>query len=299
MKKSLLPGILLLLVSVFVMGQTQMPNGNLEDWTDTGLGFENPNHWQTPNEATLITMQFTTTKSTDAASGSYSARLEAIEVAAGFVAPGVITLGNFTVDYINNTAYLTGGIPYNDRPLYLTGTYKNYPAANDSSITMVYFTEYLADKGETDTIGIGVMYGSETVDSWTNFHIPIAWLNDHNPDTMNLFVVSSNMINPTAGSLMYIDKLEFVDDLGIEENANLVNASVFPNPATDYLNFTFDKEVNGELKLFSNEGQLIYSVSVKGVDQKIDLSTFATGTYYYGLFEKDKKLSSGQFVISR
>jgi hypothetical protein len=299
MKKILLSGILLLLVSFFVMGQTQMPNGNLENWTDPGLGFENPDHWQTPNEATLITQQFTTTKSTDAASGTYSARLEAIEVAAGFVAPGVITLGNFIVDYINNTAYLTGGIPYSDRPLYLCGAYKNYPAANDSAIIMVYFTEYLTDKGQTDTIGIGLMYSSQTVDNWTNFHIPINWLNDHTPDTMNLFVVSSNMMNPTAGSLMYIDKLEFVDDLGIEENETLISASVYPNPATEYLSFSFDKDVEGELKLFNNEGQLLYSVNVKGVEEKIDVSSFAIGTYYYSLFDKERKLTSGQFVISR
>lgn len=299
MKKILLPGILSALVSVFVIGQTQMPNGNLEDWTDTGLGFENPDHWQTPNEATLITMQFTTTKSTDAASGTYSARLEAIEVAAGFVAPGVITLGNFIVDYVNNTAYMTGGIPYTDRPLYLCGIYKNLPVANDSSIIMVYFTEYLADKGQTDTIGLGLMYGSQTVENWTNFNIPINWFNDHNPDTMNLFIVSSNIINPADGSIMYIDKLEFVNNLGIEEPVSVINTSVYPNPATDLLTFSFDKKINGELKLFNTEGQVVFSTPINANEQKVDVRTLAPGTYYYGLFEKEKKLASGQLVISR
>jgi hypothetical protein len=299
MKKSLLFGILSFLVAISMMGQQQMPNGGMEEWENPGLGYEDPVDWQTPNESTLITTIFTTTKSTDAAVGTYSAKLESKLLAGQFVSPGVITLGNFIVDYINNTAYLTGGIPFTDRPLALRGSYKNYPAANDSTLIVVIFTEYVAGKGKTDTIGMGIMYGTETVDTWTIFNVPITFFNDHDPDTMNMHVVSSNMISPNAGSYMYIDNLSFEYEAGIEDVENTVETSIFPNPVTDRLSFSFEKEIQADLKIFSNDGQLVYTGKVNGNGYQADLGGLATGTYYYSLFDKSKKISSGQFVISR
>lgn len=190
-----------------VVGE-QMPNGGMETWTDIGLGFEDPESWQTPNQSTTILQIYTTTKSTDAVQGTYSAKLETKSVG-GFNTPGVITLGNFNVDYVNFTAYLTGGIPFTEKPTALSGSFKNYPAANDSTLIIVYFTKYNTAESKTDTIGLGVKFSTETVDSWTNFSIPINYYNTEDPDTMNLHVVSSNMLNPQEGSTMYIDNLVF------------------------------------------------------------------------------------------
>lgn len=186
----------------------QMPNGGLDIWVDDGMGFEDPEDWQTPNLATTILQIYTTTKSTDAVQGEFSAKLETKSVG-GFNTPGVVTLGNFNVDYVNFTAYLTGGIPFTSRPSALTGSYKNYPAANDSTMIFVYFTKFNAGKSKSDTIGMGYMYNTQTVDSWTQFSIPISYTNGEEPDTMNLHVVSSNMLQPREGSMMYVDNLVF------------------------------------------------------------------------------------------
>ena len=56
----------------------QMPNGGMDVWVDQGLGFENPEDWQTSNAATAILQIYTTTKSTDAIQGAFSAKLETI-----------------------------------------------------------------------------------------------------------------------------------------------------------------------------------------------------------------------------
>lgn len=299
MKKSLLFGLLSFVIAVSLMGQAQMPNGDLEIWENMGLGFEDPEFWQTPNESTLITTIFTVTKSTDAAMGMYSAKLESKLLAGEFVSPGVITLGHFIVDYINNTAYLTGGIPFTDRPLALNGSYKNFPAANDSTLITVIFTKYFPTKGKSDTIGFGIMFGTETVDTWTNFHIPITFFVELEPDTMNLHVVSSNMLNPNKDSYMFVDALAFEYEAGIGDIENTVSAKIYPNPANDKISFTFEKEVKAELKIFNNEGQTVLNTTIAGTEQQIDVSKLSVGTYFYGLFEKNKKISSGQFVISR
>ena len=299
MKKSLLIGTFSFFITASMMGQQQMPNGGMENWENPGLGYEDPVDWQTPNESTLITTIFTTTKSTDAAVGQYSAKLESKLLAGQFVSPGVITLGKFTVDYYNNTAYLTGGIPFTDRPLSLKGSYKNYPAVNDSTLIVVIFTEYVASKGKTDTIGMGIMFGTETVDAWTIFNVPITFFNDHDPDTMNMHVVSSNMINPDKDSYMYIDNLSFEYPAGIGDIENTVETSIFPNPAIDHITFSFEKELQADLKIFSNEGQLVYTGNISGAKYQADLGELASGTYYYSLFDKSVKISSGKFVISK
>ena len=192
---------------IAVVGE-QMPNGDMELWTDLGLGYEDPDDWQTPNASTTILQIYSTTKSTDAAQGTYSAKLETKSVG-GFNTPGVITLGKFNVDYVNFTAYLTGGIPFTEKPTSLSGSFKNLPAAGDSTLIIVYFTKYNTAESKTDTIGLGVKFNTETIASWTEFSIPINYFNAEEPDTMNLHVVSSNMLNPQEGSTMYIDNLVF------------------------------------------------------------------------------------------
>lgn len=298
MKKTLLFGILSFIIGFSVMAQ-QIPNGDLENWTENVLlGYEDPDDWQTPNQYTALLSIFTTTKVSDAAEGSYAAKLEAKDVG-GFVTPGVITLGSFTVDFINNTAYLTGGIPFTDKPAVLTGSWKNYPVSGDFTMIIVYFTKYSSVKGQTDTIGIGQMIGTETVDSWTEFSIPIEFSGTEDPDTMNLHVISSNMQNLQLGSVIYVDDLAFEYEAGVNEINNEVESSVFPNPASENITFSLVENVNAELSIFNNEGRLVYSTTVNGNTHKIDVSLFSAGTYIYSFVEKNRRVSSGQFMISK
>jgi len=298
MKKTLLLGLLSLVIGISLLAQP-VPNGGFEDWIENELsGYEEPSGWQTPNPYTAALSIFTTTKSTDFVWGQYSVKLESKNVG-GFVTPGVITLGDFTVDFINNTAVLSGGIPFTSKPLALLGTWKNYPVEGDHTMIMVYFTKYSPTKGKTDTIGMGTMLGTETIDTWTNFSVPIEYFGAVDPDTMNLHVISSNMLDLKEGSYMLVDNLAFEYEAGINDYEEIVETSVFPNPASDRLSFTFAKEVNAELKVFSNDGQAVYTSSVRGAGHQIDVSNLAAGTYYYNLFEKSKTISSGQFVISR
>jgi len=298
MKKTLLFGFISFIMGFSVSAQ-QIPNGDLENWTENVLlGFEDPDDWQTPNQYTALLSVFTTTKVSDAASGNYAAKLEAKDVG-GFITPGVITLGDFTVDFVNNTAYLTGGIPFTDKPAALTGSWKNFPASGDFTMIIVYFTKYSSTKGQTDTIGIGQMLGTETVDSWTAFSIPIEFFGTEDPDTMNLHVVSSNMLNLQLGSSIYVDDLAFEYEASVNEIDNKVEASVFPNPASENVTFSFGQAVNAELNVYNNEGQVVYTAAINGKTHKADISYLATGTYFFSLVENNQKLSSGQFMISK
>lgn len=300
MKNSLLFVILSVFIVASMVGQQQVSNGDFEEWETHTLGFEYPVGWDNPNAVLSLFDLTPVTPSDDAASGLKSAHLESklLSTADGeFVIPGVVTLGTFVVDYIHFTATLEGGVPFSDRPLALKGAFKNYPAAGDSTMVVAIFTKYY--NGKRDTIGFGGLFSSETFDTWTNFSIPIYFFVADDPDTMNINIVSSNMIMPNKDSQMYIDNLSFEYEAGIGDLAEMLETSVFPNPANDKLSFSFEKELNGDIKVFSNDGQLVYSTTINGATHQMDVSGLASGNYYFAVFEKNKKMSSGQFVISR
>jgi hypothetical protein len=297
MKKTILFGILSLIFSVAVLGQDQMPNGNFEQWED--LGYQNPVSWINPNPFISGTLgMLTVLRSDDAAEGNYSAYLETRDTLA-YIIPGLVTLGDFVIDFINVTASVEGGIPFTDRPKALTGSYKSYPAAGDFCMVSALFFKYNSAKGVRDTIAAATIPFTATVSTWTNFNLPITYTTTEDPDTMNIIVVSSNMALPQVGGSMYIDNLVFEYEAGIGDVEETVKTSIFPNPAHDQLSFVFEKEISADLKVFSNDGQLVHSERISGLNHQIDLSGMASGTYYYSLFEKSKKISSGQFVISR
>jgi len=297
MKKTLLFGILSLIISVAMMAQEQMPNGDFEQWED--LGYQNPVNWVNPNPYISGTLgMLTVLQSDDAAEGTYSAFLETRDTLA-YVIPGLVTLGEFVIDFINATAHVEGGIPFTGRPMGLSGSYKCNPAAGDFGMVIAFFTKYNTTKGARDTIAAATLTFPTAVGDWTNFNLPITFNTTEDPDTMNIIVVSSNMAMPQPGGSMYIDNLAFEYEAGIGDIEENVATSIYPNPVQNQLSFSFEKEITADLKVFNNDGQLVHSESIRGSEHQIDVSGMASGTYYYSLVEKNKKISSGQFVISR
>ena len=93
--------------------------------------------------------------------------------------------------------------------------------------------------------------------------------------------------------------LAFEYEAGIGDVEESIASSVFPNPANESLSFVFDEEVEAELRIFNNNGQLVQQITVSGKELHTDVSDLTAGNYYYGLFDKNRKIGSGQFVISR
>jgi len=299
MKKTLLFGFLLSFLLGVTYAQEGVPNGSFESWETHVLGFENPTGWDTPNASLSLTDTINVRKSNDASDGDYSVKLETILVATIFVTPGVITLGDFEVDFVNNTATFEGGVPFTSRPLALKGDIKNLPAAGDFAVIGAIFTKYNAAEGRRDTIGGGVLTFPETYNDWTSFSMPIQFGVSDNPDTMNIYAVSTNIAAPAVGGATYFDNLSFEYEAGISDLGNTVQTSIFPNPASDNIKFRFEQELNAELNIYSTDGQVIYTGDVSGSELSLDVSNYASGTYYFALYKGNKKVSSGQFLISR
>lgn len=306
MKRIILFCIGLLLFAVIANAQEDIPNKDFEEWDPdtTGMGYVYFNllDWDNPNDYLSVLGASSVFRSEDAYQGSYSAMLETIIISSplgSLPVPGLVTLGNIVVDFINQTGSVTGGIPFSARPLALKAYVKASQAENDSALIVAYSYKYNEESEEQDTVGIAMAYLTEEISEWTEIEIPFQYLNDSTPDTINIVCISSSSFESSyEGSMLMLDKMSIELESGIDVNL-FDNSSirVYPNPAGSFI--TFESDVQYEdavLKIFDNQGKLLKSMHFNGPTKTLRLSVLAKGTYFYQLIRKNEKVSSGYFI---
>lgn len=292
MKKTI---TLILLMSTVVFASAQiLPNPSFEEWMPFS-GYENPQYWDTPNSYTSLAGVVVVSKSTDAHSGNYSARLESKNVFGPSNSPGLLTLADFVVDITTGSASFIGGIAVSNKVNKLTGWYKYSGVNNDSA--NVFMVSYNHNGDNFDTIGIGTAYLHDAAD-WTQFSIDMIPLSASVADSFNVIIRSSASDETEVGSTL------FVDDLSLETITGIINlfeetttVKVFPNPVSDVVNFEMENEAdNLKLSVFDNTGRLVNQSFFSGKTTEINISGMPSGIYSYQIVNENKLLSSGSFV---
>mgnify|MGYP001345681595 CR=1 FL=1 len=69
------------------------------------------------------------------------------------------------------------------------------------------------------------------------------------------------------------------DDSGIEETVSNM-FSVYPNPATDMINVSFNETVNGTVSIVNIAGKEVLSATVNGAQTSISTAELSSGVYY-------------------
>lgn len=310
MRKHLLSLTALLFIGIFTQAQNDIPNQSFESWdADTSVMqviYWSPVNWSTPNEFIALAGmadKLVVTYDLEAYTGDTCARLESKEITIftfSMVAPGTITLGTFNIDKINFTGSVSGGIPFTQKPTKMKGYWKYTPVESDSGMAAVILTKWNTETSTRDTIGEGLLTINREVSEWTEFEVEIGYMIDEDPDTMNVIMMSSDIMNGFEGSLM------LVDDLSLELNAGLtydlmprIAVSIYPNPANDYAVFELAEIPDeGLLKIFDARGQLISIYQVNDKLMEVSTSEFDQGTYFYQLFDGLNRMNSGSFVVN-
>lgn len=82
-----------------------------------------------------------------------------------------------------------------------------------------------------------------------------------------------------------------------------LSASVFPNPASMFINFQVNPEIVSDspfqIQVFDVSGRSLHENSFTGFQYELDLSQFVAGTYFYRILlknEEEIEFISGQFV---
>ncbi len=69
--------------------------------------------------------------------------------------------------------------------------------------------------------------------------------------------------------------------IGLNENKNLINFNVYPNPSNGFINLDLQRNLTDEATISVETllGQTLYSFKTKNMSNKIDLSAYSNGTY--------------------
>ncbi len=186
--------------------QVQVPNGNLEVWVGN-----RPQNWNTSNDLTQIPfVGFQSVfRSTEAYQGQFAARIRTGTLL-GNTVPGYITIGVLNVNIqAPEQSTITGGHPFTSRPLLLRGHYKYSTSANDTGLGAVILWKYNPQSGQRDTIAAGGGFFTPQ-EQYVQFSMPIVYLSNQDPDTLNTLFMSSNFETITSGSTLFVDSLHFV-----------------------------------------------------------------------------------------
>jgi hypothetical protein len=180
----------LVLIRLSIQAQTQIPNGNFENWTDQ----YNAVGWNSINE--LI---HSAVRTPDSNTGGYAASLTTNSIFISNI-PGLVTLG--IIDIENYT--VTGGIPFTDRPTGISYYFKYAPVSNDTSYMLAVLTKWNTINLETDTIGMTAYFTNYSIQTYTKVAVPFVYVSGENPDTLNVIFLSSGF-EGHAGSNLKVD----------------------------------------------------------------------------------------------
>jgi len=221
-----------------LQAQTPVPNGDFELW-DNFTGYSNPQLWDSPNDTLMLIPFFgkpVVFKSTDHHGGAYSCKLLTQYIAfplGPFNCPGVITLGRLSIDIINQTFNVTGGVPISDQPTHLMGYYKFQPVGGDSCTMGIVL--YKTTAGVQDTIAGGYFSAKAATTDWTHFSAWIYYDTIVTPDTMNIMCISSAQFDMNAGTALWLDDLYLDYTVGFNEKDPGAGISVYQDKETERL----------------------------------------------------------------
>lgn len=75
--------------------------------------------------------------------------------------------------------------------------------------------------------------------------------------------------------------------MGIKDN-NPLDFKFYPNPTKDYINIKANSQID-EVFVYNIEGRLLYQAKVDTLDTTVNMSAFASGTYFFKIKSADKE----------
>ena len=304
MKRTILLTFMIGLASFMANAQTQAPNVDFEDWEtivpDLGGTYEEPLDWGSSNECTPLTFQFAVTKSNDAHTGNYSVRMETFSAFGNIKVNGMITTAQMIC--LAAGGGQEGGIAFTDAiPDSMIGWYKCVPMSNDSAYSQIMF---LANNDQ-DTVSITRVDFTETVGTWTKFSTALNPANvGQSPEKLSLLFSSSwgdgSLGQAEVGSILFIDDVEFIyNEVGIDDQPNHSNWSVYPNPVEGELFVNVANGQKADLEILDVTGKRVRSLEISQENNRIDLSQLVTGVYLYQIRSLDDQvLKTGKLLVN-
>ncbi|MDD2622137.1 MAG: T9SS type A sorting domain-containing protein [Bacteroidales bacterium] len=208
--------------------------------------------------------------------------------------------GTISINFIDLACILGQAFPY--RPLQFTGYYKYSPVKGDSAAIEVFL------KKSGQIVGRGKMLVYQTVDTFTNFNIPIQYSSAVQPDSVVVIYAASAGYDFTSletlmqckgqdGSTLIVDGVAFSYQQGIKQAIMSENTFLlYPNPVKGKLSIILQKQIKGEISIYDYVGKEVKTIAFTGSTLEIDLSELAAGSYFVNLMENNHVMASKMFI---
>jgi hypothetical protein len=268
------------------VGFSQIPNSGFEDWT-----LSNPTGWATSNAAPVYS---NVTQSTDAHTGSYAVRGEAI------------LLYTMVIEPVIQSGPGGEGFAYSQKPASFTGYYKYFPQGGDRfGINVELF------KGGINgtLVAIAATAPSTAYSTYTQFDVPFLYQTNDTPDTcivQILIAAAAESNHVHVGSYFILDDIAFSGSVGVSEKTDNVPTKTeliqnYPNPFNPSTDIQFSIAHAGfvSLKVFDLLGREVATLvseelPARNHTRQWNASAIPSGVYFYrlqsGLFVETKKL---------
>jgi hypothetical protein len=277
-----------------------IPNPGFENWTAG-----EPDDWNTINQTILGTSFIPVTRDqSNPHSGTSCVKLETITQNVFLVGPvtmpGILSLGEITLDILNQTGTVDGGVPVSGYPTVLNGWFRYQPALGDSCIIGIGLSKWNGSSRDTIAYSYLTIGGLNT--NWQEFALPIEYLIQAEPDTMNIIFFSSNLLtgSPTTGSKLWVDDLSlFFSAVDNKYQLNNDNFRMFAAENGRTLVLASTQEINGILNIYDLRGTLVYTSLAEsaGNSVQIPLPSLTRGLYVAGFSEKSGKKHNHKFIV--
>lgn len=121
---------------------------------------------------------------------------------------------------------------------------------------------------------------------------------DNNSSTLCVGVFIPN--NTNSGTSIGCQSIKLkLSSTGITQVGNSSVVSVYPNPASSNIRVRTSDAVEGVFSLYDMTGKMLNTISVNATEQTIETSSYATGTYFYRLSDKQGALlQTGKITIN-
>ncbi len=297
MKKSI-TAIALLMGGLTMAQQAEIVNGfdGFESWVAAEVG-ELPEYWDGFNKEVIFngmtvgSVICVQKDNTDPYEGNYSAKITSTSIMGGQAVPGILTTGDFVVDWNAQDGDVQGGEAYTQLPTELIGQFKYNPVGADTAFVSVWFLENGVEVG-----GGRVEFDHSTTD-WTEFNVPIVFSPSAAPDSMNImFSSTKGMANVPEGSTLEVDAISFQSFLSVDE-LKKTGMKCYPNPSSEHFTIELEEVVTGELRCTNSLGQVVFVKNVEGDVITLDSVELPQGNYQLTLSTSGGMLTQ-QVVIN-
>ena len=216
------------------------------------------------------------TKSTDAATGIFSARIENTSDAIYNIGSAFMTNG-----YVNNSGF-HGGIPFVAIADQFSFQYK-YTAVggNLASLKLTICKDGVSEYEDS-------VYSISPSANWTTKTIDFSY--NQTPDSVRVTFFAG----VSLGSVLYVDDIQFLGGNVSVNDATPVGYEVYPNPSN--LFFKIYGVNNAKIKIYSISRQIIYSNTLNTDVGLINTEEWKDGVYFIQI-QKNNQITTKKVVI--